>query len=75
MLSGRRSQRHLALASSRSAVGGECLACKELNLLSEENACNINRTVLDICITQREIYRMLIIMLIMRQKDLSSVYM
>ena len=35
----------------------------------------VNRTELDICITQREIYRMLIIMLIMRQKDLSCVYM
>ena len=32
ILSGRRSQRHLALASSQSAVGGEFLTCTELNL-------------------------------------------
>ena len=72
---GRRSQRHLAHASSLGAVGDRFLTCTELKLLSEESTCNINRTDLDICITQWEIYRMSIIMLIMRQKDLSSVYM
>ena len=57
------------------AVGDRFLTCTELKLLSDESTCNINRTDLDTCITQREIYRMSIIMLIMRQKDLSSVYM
>ena len=50
---------------------------KETNryLKSNETACIVNQAELDICITQRGIYRMLIIMLIMRQMDLSSVYM
>ena len=36
---------------------------------------NIVKQKLEICITPREIYRMLIIMLTMRQKDLPCVYM
>ena len=75
MISGRRSQYHLALASVWDTLCSGRLKETELYLKSNETACIVNRTELDICITQRGIYRMLIIMLIMRQMDLYSVYM
>ena len=75
MISGRRSQCHLALASVKSTLRSGRLKETHVYLKSNETACIVNPTELDICITQRGIYRMLIIMLIMRQMDLSSVYM
>ena len=75
MINGRRSQCHLALASVWDTLRSGRLKETELYLKSNETTCIVNQTELDICITQRGIYRMLIIMLIMRQMDLSSVYM
>ena len=43
--------------------------------MSRKSSCYLYRSDLEICITQREIYRMLIIVLTMRQMDLACVFM